>query len=88
MSEERQVVAVTGATSGIGRALATHLAQEGWVVELARPEDYGDGELESILVTNGEPGEIAQAVAFLLGPTSSYATGTALSVDGGVMTGV
>lgn len=51
------MVAVTGATSGIGRALAG-------VVELA------------------------QAVAFLLGPTSSYATGTALSVDGGVMTGV
>lgn len=36
----------------------------------------------------GEPLEIAQAVAFLLGPNASYITGAALSVDGGVMSGV
>jgi meso-butanediol dehydrogenase/(S,S)-butanediol dehydrogenase/diacetyl reductase len=36
----------------------------------------------------GEPTEIAQVVGFLLGSASSYVTGTAVSVDGGVMTGV
>lgn len=33
----------------------------------------------------GTPGEIADAAAFLLGPTSSFITGTDLLVDGGVV---
>ena len=36
----------------------------------------------------GEPDEIAELVLFLLEERSSYITGTAISVDGGVMTGV
>ena len=36
----------------------------------------------------GLPEEIAELVLFLLEDRSSYITGTAISVDGGVMTGV
>ncbi len=36
----------------------------------------------------GTPEEIAEIVHFLLDPRSAYVTGTAVSVDGGVMTGV
>jgi 3-oxoacyl-[acyl-carrier protein] reductase len=31
----------------------------------------------------GQPGEIAGAVAFLVGPDAAYLTGAALNVDGG-----
>jgi NAD(P)-dependent dehydrogenase (short-subunit alcohol dehydrogenase family) len=36
----------------------------------------------------GTPEEVADVVHFLLGATAGYVTGAALSVDGGVMTGV
>lgn len=36
----------------------------------------------------GTPGDIANAVAFLLGPESSFVTGTGLLVDGGVVAAV
>jgi len=36
----------------------------------------------------GTPEEIANLVHFLLSDRSGYITGTAISVDGGVMTGV
>jgi NAD(P)-dependent dehydrogenase (short-subunit alcohol dehydrogenase family) len=36
----------------------------------------------------GQPEEVAELVLFLLEDRSSYITGTAISVDGGVMTGV
>jgi NAD(P)-dependent dehydrogenase (short-subunit alcohol dehydrogenase family) len=36
----------------------------------------------------GTPGDIASAVAFLLGPESSFVTGTDLLVDGGVVAAV
>ncbi|MTD12347.1 SDR family oxidoreductase [Nakamurella sp. YIM 132087] len=36
----------------------------------------------------GEPGEFAAAVAWLLGPESSYVSGATLPVDGGLLTGV
>jgi NAD(P)-dependent dehydrogenase (short-subunit alcohol dehydrogenase family) len=47
----------------------------------AMVEASGSGRL-------GTPGDIANAVAFLLGPESSFVTGTDLLVDGGVVAAV
>jgi len=52
-------------------------------------EDAGDaGRLERLaprvpLGRPGEPGEIADAIGWLMGPEASYITGTTLRVAGG-----
>ena len=55
--------------------------------ELAGP--FGDLMRQMIASSGtgriGTPSDIADAVAFLLGPTASFITGTDLLVDGGVI---
>ena len=62
------------------------------VERLVNPEDPGSArklfEETTALKRYGTPEEIAELVAFLLGSSAGYITGTAISIDGGVMTGV
>jgi NAD(P)-dependent dehydrogenase (short-subunit alcohol dehydrogenase family) len=62
------------------------------IEELINPEDPAAArqmfEGTTALKRYGSPEEIAELVLFLLEDRSSYITGTAISVDGGVMTGV
>ena len=62
------------------------------VERLVNPDDPGSArklfEETTALKRYGTPEEIAELVAFLLGGGSAYITGTAVSIDGGVMTGV
>jgi NAD(P)-dependent dehydrogenase (short-subunit alcohol dehydrogenase family) len=62
------------------------------IEELVDPDDPGAAramfEGTTALKRYGLPEEIAELVLFLLQERSSYITGTAISVDGGVMTGV
>ena len=62
------------------------------IEELINPADPAAAremfEGTTALKRYGQPEEIAELVLFLLEDRSSYITGTAISVDGGVMTGV
>jgi len=51
----------------------------------ALPEEQRTGLVKSIALERlGEPGDIANAVAFLAGPSASYITGETLHVNGGM----
>ena len=55
----------------------TEASFEEWSAELARSRGIPAGRI-------GTPDEVAAVVAFLLSPASSYVTGTALDISGGV----
>jgi 3-oxoacyl-[acyl-carrier protein] reductase len=58
--------------------------QLGWTVEQALKERAAETALGRI----GEPKELANLVAFLASPKSSYITGTTIRVDGGLVRSV
>jgi NAD(P)-dependent dehydrogenase (short-subunit alcohol dehydrogenase family) len=51
----------------------------------SKPEHRQRVESLTLLGRSGEPREIAEAIAWLLSPRSSYVDGETLTVDGGLM---
>jgi NAD(P)-dependent dehydrogenase (short-subunit alcohol dehydrogenase family) len=94
-----KVVVVTGGSSGIGRAVAQRVASEGAAVVIgARRANVGEQVAAGIRGAGGralgaamnpagrvaQPEEIAAFVAFLLSDESTFITGAALAIDGGL----
>jgi 3-oxoacyl-[acyl-carrier protein] reductase len=84
------------AVTGLTRALARDLGPKGITVNCVQPGPIdtdmnpADGEMAPVLVPMtaleryGEATEVADLIAFLAGPESSYVTGAVLNADGGM----
>lgn len=84
-----KVAVVTGAASGIGRAIATALAAEGAQVAVLDLDEAGGREtvaLKRVIPWGrlGVPEDVAPAVVFLASDDAGYITGQTLSVSGGL----
>lgn len=83
------------AVLSLSRTSALQLAPYGIRVNAVSPNRVGSpvgvaevrraGEVKNLVGRNGEPADIASAVAFLLADSSSFINGTELIVDGGVL---
>lgn len=62
-------------------AVLTPMMQQVWD-QVGRPDDAAFDE-PTAFQRQGTPGEVAQVVVFLLGPESSFVTGSVYPVDGG-----
>ncbi len=79
-------------TRGLARELGpanitVNLVQPGPIDTALNPADGEDADYLRSLVPLGRYGttdEVAAAVAFLAGPTSSYITGSIITIDGGL----
>jgi NAD(P)-dependent dehydrogenase (short-subunit alcohol dehydrogenase family) len=97
-TESAAYCAAKGGLGLLTKVMALELAEHGILVnsiapgEVATPmtdaEDVDPETLERPAIPLGHPGharEIAEAIAFLASPGSSYATGTSLVIDGGML---
>ena len=91
MSGEGKVALVTGASRGIGKAIAVHLARVGFDVAISArtgsktEEVFAGWEREIPAGRLGTPQEFAAVVAFLASERASYVNGVSLAVDGGLV---
>jgi len=89
--------AAKAGVAGMTRALAREIGSRNITVNCvapgfidtdmtkALPEEQRTGLVKSIALERlGEPADIANAVAFLAGPSASYITGETLHVNGGM----
>ena len=89
--------AAKAALVGFTKSLARELGSRGITVNAVAPgyirtamtAGLSDGQREALLSTLalprlGEPTDVADAVAFLVGPGASYITGTVVNVSGGL----
>ncbi len=84
------------AVQGFTRGWARELAPKGITVNVVQPGPIdtdmnpADSDFAQVLISTlaipryGKPQEVAEVVAFLAGPESSYVTGAAINVDGGM----
>jgi len=89
--------AAKAGVAGMTRALAREIGSRNITVNCVAPgfidtdmtKGLGEGQHEALLTQIplgrlGQPQDIANAVAFLAGPTAAYVTGTTLHVNGGM----
>lgn len=89
--------AAKAGVAGMTRALAREIGSRNITVNCVAPgfidtdmtKGLGEGQHEALLTQIplgrlGQPEDIANAVAFLAGPTAAYVTGTTLHVNGGM----
>lgn len=79
---------------GATKALAQEVARRNVTVNAVAPgfirtdmtQDMKEADFKSLIPMQrfGEPGEVAEAVAFLASPQASYITGNVLSINGGL----
>jgi NAD(P)-dependent dehydrogenase (short-subunit alcohol dehydrogenase family) len=74
-----------------GRGIRVNNVAPGWTMTDMVAQGISDGRIDQDLLTSrialgrlAQPSEIADVVAFLAGPGSSYITGQTITVDGGI----
>lgn len=86
--------AAKGALIGATKALAQEVAKRNITVNAIAPgfiktemtQEFNEDELKAMIPANrfGEPGEVAELVAFIASKNSSYITGEVININGGI----